>query len=253
MPHSIPDSLIEQLQLAQRVVILTGAGISAESGIPTFREAQTGLWAQYDPQELATPEAFRRQPKLVWEWYAWRRELIGQAKPNPGHVALVEMARHVPHFTLVTQNIDNLHQEAGSQGVLELHGNIQRSKCFQEGMIVTEWKETGDVPPLCPHCGDRLRPDVVWFGEALPGEVLEKAIAAATQCDILFSVGTSGLVHPAASIPLLAHEQRALTVEINPQHTPLTPHMSYHLTGPSGEILPELVAAAWPAPTTFHK
>lgn len=253
MPHSIPNPLIKQLQQAQRVVVLTGAGISAESGIPTFREAQTGLWAQYDPQELATPEAFRRQPKLVWEWYAWRRELIGQAKPNPGHIALVKMSLRVPQFTLVTQNIDNLHQEAGSQDVLELHGNIQRTKCFGEGVIVMEWVETGDVPPLCPHCGDRLRPDVVWFGESLPGEILEQAIAAAAQCDILFSVGTSGLVHPAASIPLLAREHGALTVEINPQHTPLTPYMSYHLAGPSGEILPALIAAAWPSPATFHK
>src|SRR5690606_17163074 len=132
----IPQSLVEQLQQAQHVVVLTGAGISAESGIPTFREAQTGLWAQYDPQELATPEAFRRQPQLVWEWYTWRRELIGQAKPNPGHFALAEMARHVPQFSLITQNIDNLHQDAGSQAVLELHGNIRRTKCFREGTLV---------------------------------------------------------------------------------------------------------------------
>ncbi len=245
-PHLWPPDLITKLQQAQRIVVLTGAGISAESGIPTFREAQTGLWAQYDPQELATPEAFRRQPRLVWEWYAWRRELISQAQPNPGHIALAQMAQHVPHFTLVTQNIDNLHQLAGSPAVLELHGNIGRSKCFREGVIVTEWAETGAVPPRCPHCGDLLRPDVVWFGESLPQKILEQTIAAASQCDILFSVGTSGLVHPAASLPLLAREHGAITVEINPQRTPLTPHMSYHLAAPSGELLPELVAAAWP-------
>lgn len=245
-PHLWPPDLITNLQQAQRIVVLTGAGISAESGIPTFREAQTGLWAQYDPQELATPEAFRRQPRLVWEWYAWRRKLISQAQPNPGHIALAQMAQHVPHFTLVTQNIDNLHQLAGSPAVLELHGNIGRSKCFREGVIVTEWAETGAVPPRCPHCGDLLRPDVVWFGESLPQKILEQAIAAASQCDILFSVGTSGLVHPAASLPLLAREHGAITVEINPQRTPLTPHMSYHLAAPSGELLPELVAAAWP-------
>lgn len=245
-PHLWPPDLITNLQQAQRIVVLTGAGISAESGIPTFREAQTGLWAQYDPQELATPEAFRRQPRLVWEWYAWRRELISQAQPNPGHIALAQMAQHVPHFTLVTQNIDNLHQLAGSPAVLELHGNIGRSKCFREGVIVTEWAETGAVPPRCPHCGDLLRPDVVWFGESLPQKILEQAIAAASQCDIFFSVGTSGLVHPAASLPLLAREHGAITVEINPQRTPLTPHMSYHLAAPSGELLPELVAAAWP-------
>ncbi len=243
--------LLQQLRTATHVVVLTGAGISAESGIPTFREAQTGLWAQYDPQELATPEAFRRQPRLVWEWYTWRRELIGHAQPNPGHRALVELAHCVPQFTLITQNIDNLHQNAGSQGVLELHGNIFRTKCFRENVIVAAWAETGDVPPLCPHCGGPLRPDVVWFGESLPQNILEKAIAAATTCDLLFSIGTSGLVHPAASIPLLAREQGAVTIEINPQPTPLTPRLDYHLAGPAGEILPELVAAAWPSLSNF--
>jgi len=246
-----PAELLQQIRSANHVVVLTGAGISAESGIPTFREAQTGLWAQYDPQELATPEAFRRQPRLVWEWYTWRRELVGRAQPNPGHRALVALAQRVPRFTLVTQNIDHLHQQAGSQDVLELHGNIYRTKCFRENVIVAEWAETEDVPPLCPHCGGPLRPDVVWFGESLPQKILEQAFAAATTCDLLFSIGTSGLVHPAASIPLLAQQNGAVTIEINPQTTPLTPHMRYHLRGPAGEIMPELLAAAWPSTPDF--
>ena len=243
---TIPSHLIDKLRQARKIVVLTGAGISAESGIPTFREAQTGLWAQYEPMELATPEAFRRQPQLVWEWYTWRRDLVSQARPNPGHYALVALARYVPHFTLVTQNIDNLHQQAGSQGVLELHGNIRRTKCSRENVVVTQWPDTTHVPPLCPHCGALLRPDVVWFGENLPGAILDGAIAAATECDLLFTVGTSGLVQPAASIPLMARQIGATTVEINPQHTPLTPQMDYHLSGPAGEILPALIAAAWP-------
>lgn len=240
----IPPALSQALAQARHVVVLTGAGISAESGIPTFREAQTGLWAQYDPMELATPEAFQRNPRLVWQWYRWRRQLISNTQPNPGHLALVEMAQAVPHFTLITQNIDNLHQAAGSTDVLELHGNIFRRKCFRENVLVEPWPESEEDPPLCPHCGGPLRPDVVWFGESLPRDVLERAIAAATSADLFFTIGTSGLVQPAASLPLMAHQAKAVTVEINPQATPLTASMSYHLAGPSGEILPQLVAAA---------
>jgi len=243
----IPEDLIATLRRAQQVAVLTGAGVSAESGVPTFREAQTGLWARYDPQELATPQAFLRNPKLVWEWYAWRRELVASAEPNPAHVALVEMERRVPTFTLITQNIDNLHHEAGSRNVVELHGNIRRNKCFEEGRVVEDWQPTGDAPPRCPECGSLIRPDVVWFGEALPGNALAAAIAATRTCDVFFSIGTSALVHPAAALPLEAAENGATTVEVNPEKTPVSVWMDVTLPGPAGELLPALVSAVWGA------
>lgn len=234
---NFPAGLLEAIRQAQRVVVLTGAGISAESGVPTFRQAQTGLWAQYDPQQLATPEAFRHDPKLVWEWYSWRRELVRQAKPNAGHLALVELARRVPHLTLVTQNIDNLHQQAGSPAVIELHGNIYRTKCFDEGVLVESWPPTEQAPPPCPHCGGWLRPDVVWFGESLSAAALQSAMAAAEACDLFFSIGTSALVQPAASLPLMARQAGATVVEINPEETPLTAYTTYSLRGPAGVVL----------------
>ena len=235
-----PD-LIAQLKIAQHITVLTGAGTSAESGVPTFREAQTGLWAKYNPEELATPQAFRRNPKLVWEWYAWRRELVAQAQPNPGHLALAELEQLMPHFTLITQNVDGLHQQAGSRNVIELHGNITRTKCFDEGAIVDSWPPTDERPPRCPRCGGYLRPDVVWFGENLPSEALYAAFAAAKHCDLFMSVGTSALVQPAASLPLAAIEQNIMTVEVNLDSTPLTPYVDFHLPGPSGQVMPQLV------------
>ncbi len=240
--------LVERLRAAANVVVLTGAGISAESGIPTFREAQTGLWAQYDPQELATPQAFRRNPRLVWEWYAWRRERVGQAAPNPGHVALAEMESLVPHFTLITQNVDGLHHRAGSRNVIELHGNIARVKCATEDRVIDQWTETDTPPPCCPRCGGLLRPDVVWFGEMLPSVALEQAFRASGAADVFLSVGTSGIVQPAASLPLEAVDAGALVVEINPDETPLSPWMSILLRGAAGNILPQLLTAVWPQP-----
>lgn len=245
MNVTIPQKLIETMRQAQHVAVLTGAGVSAESGVPTFRDAQKGLWAQYDPQELATPQAFRRNPQLVWEWYAWRRELVSQAAPNPGHFALVEMAQHVSQFTLITQNVDGLHQRAGSSDAIELHGNLQRVKCNDQGHVVTQWAETGELPPRCPICHSLLRPDVVWFGENLPLGALNAAFAAAKQCDIFLTVGTSALVHPAASIPLEALQASKPVVEINPQPTPLTHHVTYALAGLAGVVLPQLVQAVW--------
>ncbi|MFN8455606.1 MAG: NAD-dependent deacylase [Anaerolineae bacterium] len=218
----IPVPLIQIFRQAQCVTVLTGAGISAESGVPTFRDAQTGLWAKYSPEELATPRAFRRNPKLVWEWYAWRRELVSQAQPNPGHMALAELEKFVPTFTLITQNVDGLHQRAGSHNVIELHGNINRTKCFEEGVIIDAWPPTAETPPPCPRCGSHLRPDVVWFGENLPPQALEAAIKAAHTCDVFLSIGTSGVVHPAASLPFYALQTGATLVEINPDETPLT-------------------------------
>lgn len=239
------EFMLTALRTARRVAVLTGAGISAESGIPTFREAQTGLWAQYDPQELATPQAFRRNPCLVWEWYAWRRQLVGQAEPNPGHLALAALARLTPQLTLITQNVDGLHQRAGSAAVIELHGNLTRFVCFERRHVASGWAESDDVPPRCAECGSWLRPDVVWFGESLPAEALRQAVVAARSCDVFLSVGTSALVQPAASLPLEAWQQGAMVVEINPNETPLTPYVSVYLAGRAGEVLPALLRAAW--------
>jgi NAD-dependent deacetylase len=244
----VTPALVEALRSAQRVTVLTGAGISAESGVPTFRDAQTGLWARYRPEELATPEAFQRNPKLVWEWYTWRRNLVARAAPNAGHLALAELERRVPSMTLVTQNVDGLHQRAGSQVVIELHGNISRTKCSREGIVVESWAETGDAPPRCPQCGGFLRPDVVWFGESLPVRALQTAIEAAGACDLFFSIGTSGVVEPAASLPYEALRHGAQVVEINPDVTPLTAHATLALHDPAGQVLPALLRAAQ-APT----
>lgn len=223
--------------------MLTGAGISAESGVPTFREAQTGLWSRYDPQDLATPQAFRREPRLVWEWYAWRRELVARAMPNPGHTALAGLEQHFPEFTLITQNVDGLHQRAGSRRVIELHGSLHRSKCSQENRVVEFWPETGEIPPRCPVCGGLLRPDVVWFGESLPSQALEEAWKAAGRCQVFLSIGTSGLVEPAASLPYIAQRSGAVIAEINLGTTPLTPQADFILQQPAGKALPELLAA----------
>ena len=208
--------------------------------MPTFREAQTGLWERFDPQELATPEAFERDPGLVWDWYAWRRGLVAQAAPNPGHLALARLQDLEQKFTLVTQNVDGLHQRAGSRDVIELHGNILRTRCSVEGVEVGEFEEC-ESPPVCPFCGAPLRPDVVWFGEMLPSEALDAASEAARGADLFLSVGTSSLVYPAAALPHEALESGATLVEINPGETPLTPHAEYALRGPAGEVLPRLI------------
>ena len=245
-PFEIPEGVIRQLSIAQHVVVLTGAGTSTESGVPTFRDALTGLWAKYDPQELATPQAFRRNPRLVWEWYAWRRNLVSTVKPNPGHYALTAIEEHVPDFTLITQNVDGLHQRAGSENIIELHGNLFRVKCFDEGRIIEQWDETEELPPRCPFCGGLLRPDVVWFGEMLPVSALQRAIQVSRAADIFLTIGTSALVQPAASLPLDAVENGAMLIEININETPLSAWMSHTLIGPSGIVLPALVAATWP-------
>jgi NAD-dependent deacetylase len=237
--------LITALRLAQHVAVLTGAGVSAESGIPTFRDAQTGLWAQYRPEDLATPEAFERNPKLVWDWYAWRRKLVEQSRPNPGHAALVQLQHNVPRFTLITQNVDGFHQLAGNTGVIELHGNLSRVKCSRDGEGIDRWEDTGERPPRCPRCGAYLRPDVVWFGEILPRGALEAAMQAATACDVFISIGTSGLVEPAASLARMALQRGAKVVEVNATITPLTISATFMLRGAAGEILPELIKAVW--------
>ena len=246
MTEAIPPFLVKSLRAARSVAVLTGAGVSAESELPTFRDAMTGLWAQYLPEDLATPEAFRRDPRLVWEWYRWRRALAAQAAPNPAHLALAEMGRRVPRLTLITQNVDGLHQRAGSRNVIELHGNVSRTKCFRENVAVEGWDETGDVPPRCPRCGGLLRPDVVWFGESLPPQALEAAAEAAEGCDVFLSVGTSGLVEPAASLLGLAAGRGATTALFNLKPTGQSSLVDFSINGPAGRTLPALLMAAWP-------
>jgi NAD-dependent deacetylase len=240
-----PEALLLKLRSAARVVVLTGAGISQESGLRTFRDPQNGLWRQYRPEELASPEGFRRNPKQVWDWYAYRREAVKGARPNPAHYALVEMERHVPYFTLITQNVDGLHQMAGSRNVIELHGNIQRVRCSVCGESALDWEDDGLEVPRCERCGGLLRPDVVWFGEPLPAAALQAAVEAARQAQVFFSIGTSGIVQPAASLPYAAKNRGALLIEINLETTPLTPRADFAFHGKAGEILPALVRASW--------
>ena len=242
--------LIEQLKQARHIVVLTGAGTSAESGVPTFRDAQTGLWAHYNPAELATPEAFKRDPKLVWDWYSWRRETVFAAQPNAGHYALVQMARHVPDFHLITQNVDGLHQLAGSEQVIELHGNITRILCEQCSHTIdltpqnlNTLKLSDTEPPRCTRCNHYYRPDVVWFGENLPVQALQQAEQLAQNCDVFFSIGTSSQVYPAAALP--SYARQAIVIEINRDKTALTQQADFALQGASGEILPVLVASVW--------
>jgi NAD-dependent deacetylase len=245
-PITFSDELVEKLRTAQRVTLLTGAGISAESGIPTFRDSQTGLWANYRPEELATPQAFQNDPQLVWEWYRWRMGLVRHAMPNAGHIALAELETRVPFYTLITQNIDGLHQKAGSRNIIELHGNLFRARCTRDGKKTTQWEDIPGALPQCPDCGALLRPDVVWFGEALPHLELQAALQASQECDLFLSIGTSGVVEPAASLPYEAIRGKGDVVEINPQPTPLTVHARYYYAAPAGSALPALLRAAWP-------
>lgn len=246
---TIPRSLAVALAGAKRVVALTGAGVSAESGVPTFRDALTGLWARFDPLELATPSAFARRPRLVWDWYAERREALRTVAPNPGHVALAAIERRAPAFLLATQNVDGLHARAGSRSIVELHGNLARVRCSREDRIVERWDPPADgEPPRCAHCGAFLRPDVVWFEEMLPADALARAEDASRRCDLMIVAGTSAEVYPAAALPYAARSAGALVVEVNPHETPLSSSADYALRGPSGVALPALVAAAWGEP-----
>ena len=239
---NFPSSLIEQLRRAQKLVALTGAGISAESGLSTFRDAQTGLWSKFRPEELATAETFERDSKFVQDWYAWRRENALKAQPNAGHLALAEMEKRAPELLLVTQNVDGLHVRAGSKRMVELHGNIHRFRCFESDCPSDNFDiENG----RCRSCGGHLRPDVVWFGEMLPTDALETAITAAENCDVFFSIGTSSVVYPAADLWRRAKDNGATVIEINKDPTPLTPLADYSFLGKAGEILPALVDQIW--------
>ena len=221
--------------------MLTGAGISAESGIPTFRDALSGLWASYNPEELATPEAFERNPALVWDWYAERREKVSGCTPNPGHLALAELEQQVPEFLLITQNVDGLHAAAGSRRMVELHGNIRRVKCSRGCGVVESWSGS-DRPPPCPRCGAPLRPDVVWFGEILPDAEFARATEAARRAEVFLSIGTSNLVEPAASLPWLAHRHGATVIVVNPSmEGQRSGNGILQLTGSAGTVLPMLI------------
>lgn len=233
-------ALIGRLQSAENIVALTGSGISAESEIPTFR-GKEGLWKTYRAQDLATPQAFARDPGLVWEWYDWRRGLMSTKQPNAGHGVLAAWEDVFPQFALITQNIDGLHGKAGSRNILELHGNIWLLRCTQEGTLVENHvSPLSPLPPLCPDCGAMLRPHVVWFGEALDPDVIGQAFSLSARCDMMFVVGTSAVVHPAASLPLAALEAGATVVEVNPEPTPLTQHASFSFRGKAGDILPRI-------------
>lgn len=244
----ITDALLDSFRNARHVVVFTGAGVSAESGIPTFRDALTGLWERFDPAELATPDAFRRDPALVWGWYEWRRMKVLQAQPNPAHLAIAALAERVPKLTLVTQNVDDLHERAGSRDVIHLHGSLHAPRCFAcaRPHTLTETPEEPAEgrrlePPRCRHCNGLVRPGVVWFGEMLPEAALQAAFDAAGACDLLLSIGTSGVVQPAASIPRVALQAGAVVVHVNPQPAGHDGRREFSLTGAAGGVLPDLL------------
>lgn len=248
------DNLIEQaadlIRHSQRLTALTGAGVSAESGIPTFRDALTGLWAQYDPAQLASRQAFQQNPKLVWDFYEFRRDLMRPAQPNPAHHALAALERLYPTMQLITQNVDDLHERAGSHNIIRLHGRIDANRCSTHcqgsptliDVSQLRWDRSAGPPP-CPYCGSPVRPDVVWFGEVLPSDMLDAAHTAAEQTDLMLVVGTSGVVRPAADLPALAKRHGAKIIEFNPVESEITPLADLWLPAPSGEMLPRVLAA----------
>lgn len=242
---SVPEEARALVREARRVVVLTGAGISAESGIPTFRDAQTGLWARFEAEQLATEDAFRGDPATVWGWYLWRTGIEAAAQPNAAHRAVADLGQRV-HVDVVTQNVDTLHERAGSRGVLHLHGSLTAFRCADCGQPHVGGVEAPGSPrviepPTCPLCGGRIRPGVVWFGEPLPHRTLSAAVDACTRADVVLVVGTSGLVHPAASLPGLASEEGIPTIEVNPEETVLSSSMTYAVRAPAALALPLLV------------
>jgi NAD-dependent deacetylase len=230
----------EKLKSSTRVVVLTGAGISQESGVPTFRGAD-GLWQNFRAEDLATPEAFEKDPVLVWRWYDWRRSLIKPLKPNPGHYALADLEKGIEDFTLVTQNVDGLHKAAGNGRPIEMHGSLWRVRCMQCGTDFENREVPIDIPPRCETCGGLLRPAVVWFGEALDQKVLHEIYGCLERAETLLVVGTSGAVQPAASFGLVAKKAGAFVVEVNRSKTPQSAFFDVSIQGKAGELLPHLV------------
>jgi NAD-dependent deacetylase len=239
----IPPEAIQKLRESNRLVVMTGAGVSAESGVPTFR-GKDGLWKNHRPQQLATPQAFEKDPELVWEWYHWRRKVVREVLPNPAHHAIVELEKRVPGFTLITQNVDRLHLRAGSEKVLELHGDLHHARCSECAAIVGLDVQEGLV--TCGLCGGRMRPNVVWFGENLDVGLLEEAYIASGRSDFLVVAGTSNIVQPAASLAYAALGNDGYVLEVNLDPTPLTGSASATVLGKAGEVLKELVRLAWP-------
>jgi NAD-dependent deacetylase len=240
--NSAIDRAARFLANARSVVVSTGAGMSKESGIPTFRDAPNALWAQFDAEKLASPEGFLRDPPLVWRWYEERRRMISTARPNPGHTAIARLEDHFEKFVVITQNIDDLHRKAGSRNIVEMHGNIFRYKCFDLSHPIDELPKDDLVPPRC-RCGSLIRPDVVWFGEILPQRAVERAYTALETCDVMLVVGTSGIVYPVAGFPEVARRHGARIIEVNPEETPITPLSDVFVEGRAGETLPRLVEA----------
>lgn len=251
----IPKSLTIALQNANHVVVFTGAGVSVESGIPTFRDALTGLWERFNAQDLATPEAFLKDEELVWGWYEWRRMKVLRAQPNPAHLAIAALAKHVRKLTVVTQNVDDLHERGGSTNVLHLHGSLHAPRCAScgrahvLGSTTPEEPEDGRRlrPPQCVHCHASIRPGVVWFGEQLPEEAFARAFDAARTCDLLFSIGTSGVVQPASLLPMNARQAGARVVHVNPMRPPLDEAWDWSLQGAAGRVMPRVLRSAFPS------
>lgn len=239
----LSEHLKPLLRQAERIVVFTGAGVSAESGIPTFRDAMSGLWNRYRAEDLATPEAFRTNPKLVWEWYEWRRGMVATARPNAAHRAIARLQSRIAGLTVITQNVDGLHHRAGSRRVIELHGRLDRARCVACGEEVRGLIDLGP-DPRCELCGGRLRPAVVWFGESLPPGPLEAAFERARSCDVMLVIGTSGVVEPAASLADAAREAGATLVEINPSPSDRSHLMHVALRACCGEAL-QAIDAAW--------
>ena len=248
------------MQQAKHIVVFTGSGVSAESGIATFRDALTGLWERFNVKDLATPEAFRRDEELVWGWYEWRRMKVLRAQPNPAHIAIASLARYVPKLTVITQNVDDLHERAGSVGVLHLHGSLHSPRCSMCGQAhrlplgIPDEPDGGRRlrPPRCRHCGDSVRPGVVWFGEELPASALDCAFAAARDCDLLFAIGTSGLVQPAAGIPSLARQAGTMVVQVNPMSTQLDDPSTLTFRGAAGVVMPNFLQEAFPSASVLR-
>jgi NAD-dependent deacetylase len=235
----ISPAILSKVRAARSIAVLTGAGVSAESGIPTFR-SNGGYWQNSRFEDLATPQGFHRDPPFVWTWYEARRRSIAQAQPNPGHLALAELEKKATTFTLITQNVDGLHDRAGSRNIIKLHGDIWITRCLKCGREETHHEQLTDLPPRCP-CGGMLRPGVVWFGEDLPPGALEKASSAVIACDLFIVAGTSAQVYPAAGLIPLALRRRATVIEINPEETDFSSEVTHALRGTSAEILPQLL------------
>ena len=241
MPLTLPDSVLHRLKTARNIVALTGGGMAAESKIPSFREAHSGEWAAYDVSELATEQAYLRNPRLVWEWYEHRRRVADAAEPSPAHYALVDLEQHYPSFTLITQTIDGLHWRAGSRDMVELNGSLGRPRCYEAGHVISSWEDVGESPPRCPHCGSMLRPGVVLFGEGLPEWELRRARVAVEQCEVFMCVGDVGAIEPVASFPFVAKRVGALVLAIDAADSIYTLMADHIIDEPLADALPALV------------